>query len=99
MALVIELRSHGNVLGGMEEWWDPVDLALGDQRWRFPVLSTVDPYADAVIAGQQLEQLAAEARSLAETAHESAARLLLRLADLCDRASQLDGGDLRFEGD
>jgi hypothetical protein len=99
MALRIELWEHGTLTGGVEEWWDDVELALDDAERDHPILDSVSPYGELVVAHDRLPDLADECRRLADTIGGRAGALLLRIADLCDRAAASNDAELRFDGD
>jgi hypothetical protein len=99
MALRIELWEDGALTGGIEEWWDDVEIALDGAESDYPILETVSPYGELVVAYDRLADLAAESRRLAGATKGRVHALMLSIADLCDRAFAATDAELRFSGD
>lgn len=99
MALRIELWEHGMLTGGVEEWWDEIESALDAAKNDYPILGSVSPYGELVVVYNRLTDLADESRRLAEATTGRVRALLLKIADLCDRASMATDAELRFNGD
>ena len=99
MPLRIELRDRGTVIDGVEEWWDGVESVLADSDDRYPILDSISPYGDVTIGSDRLPDLEVESRDLARHATGDVRVLLLRIADLCQRAAAGTGAQLRFDGD
>ncbi len=98
MALRIELWERDAFVDGVEEWWDGVEAALEASQDEYPILDSVSPYGELRIPGDRLRDLAAESSRLAETTTGRVRALLLKIADLCSRATVIDF-ELRFNGD
>lgn len=98
MALRIELWERGALIDGVEEWWDGVEAALETSADHYPILDSVSPYGELTVAWDRLRDLAGEASRLAETTTGRARALLLKIAELCARATATDF-ELRFNGD
>jgi len=98
MALRVELWKGGVLVDGVEEWWDDVESALSAADGDYPVLTSVSPYGELVIAPDRLRDLASESRRLAADAGR-AGTLLQKIADLCQRALAAPDAELRFNGD
>ena len=98
MALRIELWRNGVLQGGVENWWDGVERALGLSDEDFPLLARISPYGDTTMSSADLSALAKEARGLALYADASTRELLLKLSELCEEALGLKA-ELRFNGD
>jgi len=98
MALRIELWERGAPVDGVEEWWDGVEAALEASEDEFPILDSVNPYGELTIPCDRLADLAGESRRLAETTTGRVRALLVKIADLCARATATDF-ELRFNGD
>ncbi len=84
---------------GVEEWWDDVEIALDAAKHDYPILDSVSPYGELVVAYDRLSDLADECRLLAEAATGQGRELLLKIAGLCDRATLATDSELRFNGD
>jgi hypothetical protein len=99
MALRVLLYLHGEVVDGVEQWWDDVDLLLTSRSGDFRVLETISPYGRSQPPRHLLPDLAAECRRLGADAKGSTAALLLRISELAERAVSTDGAELVFDGD
>jgi hypothetical protein len=99
VALRIELWECGVLTGGIEEWWDDVERALDSAANQYPILDSVSPYGELVVAHDRLADLATESRRLAARNPGHVRALLLKIAELCDRASVSTDAQLRFDGD
>ncbi len=99
VTLRIELREHGTLVDGIEDWWDDVEGALVTAQADFPILDSIGPYGDLVIASDRLQDLAGECLRLAETANGRSQVLLRKIADLCVKAIMTSDAELRFNGD
>lgn len=99
MALRIELWEDGALTGGVEEWWDDVEIVLDTDGSDYPILESVSPYGELVVAYDRLADLADESRRLAGATTGRVHTLMLRIADLCDQASAATDAELRFNGD
>jgi hypothetical protein len=93
------LWQDGALVDGIDEWWDDVELALTNVDGDYPLLDGVDPYGDLTLPRDRLDDLARECRDLAGRSQPNASALLLKLADLCDRAIARPGTFLQFNGD
>jgi hypothetical protein len=99
VALRIELWQHGVLTGGVEECWDAVESALDVGMGEYPILDSVSPYGELVVAHGRLADLADESRRLAATTTGQVHALLLKIANLCEQASAATDAELRFNGD
>lgn len=99
MALRIELWERGTVVDGVEEWWDGVEGALATAEDDYPILDSISPYGELIVAHDRLLDLAAESSRLAETTSGRVGDLLQRIAALCERATGATDAELRFDGD
>ena len=100
MPLRIELYEAGSLVDGVEEWWDDVANAVATAASDYPLLTSISPYGDLDLSPGMLEALAEECRRLAsETTIKRLADLLLKTADLCERAATSEAAVLRFDGD
>jgi hypothetical protein len=99
MALRIELWERGTVIDGVEEWWDGVERAIAGAEDDYPILDSISPYGELIVAHDRLRDLAAEASRLAATTSGRVSQLLLRIAALCERATATTDAELRFDGD
>jgi hypothetical protein len=99
VALRIELWEHGTLVDGVEEWWDDVEGALDIAQEDYPILDSISPYGELVLASGRLQDLADECLRLAQTANGRLEALLLRIASLGARATMTSDAELRFKGD
>ena len=99
MAVNIELRVDGVLIGGAEEWWDDADAALTGHRTDYPLLARVDPYDVTTFDRHEIEDLRAEADRLATAGGASVRELAAKLMALCDEAMRHAVAELRFVGD
>lgn len=100
MAVRIELWLEGRPVGGLEAWWDRMEMALpGDRATRYPLLSRIDPYDDVVFERDDLEPLAGELRAFMADSPESLTGLLTDLIRLCDEGLVARDARLKFLGD
>lgn len=99
MALRIELWEQGSLVDGVEAWWDDVEGALDIAPGDYPILDSISPYGDFVVAFASLQDLAGECLRLAQAATGTLEGLLSKIADLCARASMTTDAELRFNGD
>jgi hypothetical protein len=98
MALRIELWERDALIDGVEEWWDGVEAALEASEDEYPILDSVSPYGELTVPCDRLRDLAGESSRLAESTTGRVRALLLKIADLCARATATDF-ELRFNGD
>lgn len=100
MALVVELWVGGWPAGGVEDWWDDIELALAVDPERYPLLRAVDPYGDAVVSAAGIAAFRAELGALRAAATGRTREQVTRLVGLCDEALAAgDAAELRFRGD
>jgi hypothetical protein len=97
MAIRIELWADGRIVGGLEAWWDRMEIALPvDRSTKYPLLSRVDPYGDIIFEGAELESLAGELRTFVTDSPESLRPLLTDLIGLCDEGLVARDAKLKF---
>ncbi len=101
MAIRVELWMDGRLEGGTEAWWDDMEIALPDNRTeKYPLLSQVDPYADAIFEQTEIEELVVELRALMlEHSSEGLGPLVSKLIELCVAALAAGNAQLKFLGD
>jgi hypothetical protein len=99
MALRIELRKSGAPIDGVEEWWDGVEAALDAAEEQYPILDSISPYGEVTIPRKYLTDLAEECRRLRLRSPERIRALLLKIAELSERAVDDPDAELRFDGD
>lgn len=99
MAVRVELREGGVPVAGVEQWWDDVEAALGREEEHFALLDSISPYGLVSIPHERLMDLAEECRRLGPRVGGSVESLLLKIAELCDRAASRSDSELRFDGD
>ncbi len=99
MPLRVELWEDGALVDGAEEWWDGVERAVLAEACHYPLLTSINPYGDLTVPPDRLQDLAGECRRLAQSSSGRLRILMLKIADLCDRASAGDNAELRFNGD
>ncbi len=99
MAVRVELREGGVLVAGVEQWWDDLEEALGREEEHFALLESISPYGQVNIPRERLSDLADECRRLGPRVGDSVKSLLLKIAELCDRAAAGADSELRFDGD
>jgi hypothetical protein len=101
MAVRVELRQRGVVVDGIEHWWDDLEAALDRDEATFPLLESISisPYGQIRIPHERLLELANECRLLAPRVGGTVHTLLVKVAELCDRAAVGTDTELSFDGD
>jgi hypothetical protein len=99
VAVRVELREGGVLVAGVEHWWDDVEAALGREEEHFALLESINPYGQVIVPRERLMDLADECRRLGPRVGGSVETLLLKIAELCDRAASGADSELRFDGD
>lgn len=99
MAVRVELWEGGTLIDGVEEWWDGIEQALLAAADEYPIIESISPYGDVRIPADRVADLAAECRQLGQASTGKLRSLLLKIAELCDRAAAMDDAQLRFNGD
>jgi hypothetical protein len=97
MAISIELRVDGQVVNGIEMWWDDLDVALTGRDEEYPLLSRVDPYGDVVFGANVLDGVLAELEKLANS--EPHLSNIAKIRALCIEGLSSEQSELRFSGD
>ena len=99
MPVRVELWQDGVLVDGVEQWWDRVEAALDREQEDFALLESISPYGQVRIPHECLLDLAGECRRLSLRAGGAVEPLLLKIAELCDRAAATSEVELRFDGD
>jgi hypothetical protein len=68
MPLLVELRVAGQLVGGLNRWWDDMEawLAATDNvEERYPITASVDPYGFQALEQERFRAFIAELRLIA----------------------------------